>query len=71
MISPVGNLIGSTTSEGMLALSLQWMRVSSRSNTRVFFPEKPRKKMRNCLKIFLFYEQDLVMSKSYHLCESA
>jgi hypothetical protein len=40
IISPVGNLIGRTTSEGMLEFSLQWMSVSSRSNTSVFFPEE-------------------------------
>jgi hypothetical protein len=36
MISPVGKTTYNTTSEGVSVLSLQWINVSSRSNTIVF-----------------------------------
>ena len=34
-VAPFGNLMGSKTSQGRLAFSLQWMRVSSRSKIKV------------------------------------
>lgn len=37
--SPVGKVIGSLTSKGGVRVSLQWMRVSSRSNITVLRPE--------------------------------
>jgi len=51
IISPVGNLIGSTTSEGIFEFSLQWIRVSSKSNTKVFLSARIKLTIINFQKI--------------------